>query len=510
MEDRASLAIREACRSLRRRHLAEEGAHGPAFSALSARFNSNSQSAELQSKVDSLQQELMQSYRAHAQVSEHLVEEVQSAQSLKTQLAKEEGQVAHLQSQVADYQTNLAKCQSELEEKIRAVDIADNERLSLRKRVEELEQELSTTVADNKYLVDRWMLLKMQESERMNEANAMYADMLERQKAGRLQELARQQVDGIVRNAELGADRYVESGLMPSRVRYTLTAHEGSCTALLFEHNGPTLISGGSDKLIKVWDAIGGTAINTLRGCLASVLDLSISSDNKHLLSACSDHKLFLWDLHTSRIRHTLTGHTDKVAAVDFNKTNNSRAISAAYDRTIKLWDLQKGYGVTTLICHSNCNSLCLTLDGGAICSGHLDGNLRFWDIRSGKMTNEVVAHNNGITSVSLSRSGHTLLTTGRDNINYVFDVRTLEVRASFRAQGFRVGTNWSRSCMSPDENYVAAGSADGTMFLWTIKSRIPETALKAHSTSTLCCAWSGLGKPLATADKSGTICVWE
>ncbi|KAJ7519117.1 hypothetical protein O6H91_20G023600 [Diphasiastrum complanatum] len=358
-------------------------------------------------------------------------------------------------------------------------------------------------------LVDRWMTQKMQDAERLNEANAMYEDMMERFKATRLEELARQQVDGIVRYSEAGAENYVVSRL-PKTVRHTIRAHDGACSALAFENNGHLVFSGGHDCLVKVWDTTAGTIVNTLRGCLGSVVDVAVSVDNNLVLGASTDHKLYLWDANSSRIRHTLTGHSEKVVATDFSKTTNRRAISAAHDRTIKLWDLVSGYGVNTIICYSNCNSACLTSDASIICSGHLDGSLRQWDLRSGKLTNEVAAHGQGITSVSLSRNGHSILTTGRDNFHTVFDVHTLEVRARFSAPGYRAATNWSRSCMSADEKYVAAGSADGAVFLWNWNSNELESTLKSHTSTVLACVWSDVGRSLITSDKAGSICIWE
>lgn len=333
---------------------------------------------------------------------------------------------------------------------------------------------------------------------------------MERHRGSRLEELARQQVDGIVRHSEAGAELYVGSSL-PTKLRHIIQAHEGGGGAIMFEHNSGILFSGGNDSLVRQWDTQSAANLNTLRGATGFVLDLTISSDNKQVLAACSDHKIYLWDAPSGRIRHTLTGHSERVVSIDLNPSGSKRAVSASHDRTIKLWDLGTGYGINTLVCHSNCNSVCITSDGALICSGHMDGNLRFWDIRSGKLANEVAAHGLGITSVSLSRTGHTVLTSGRDNLHNIFDVRSLEIRATYRSVNFRAATNWCRSCLSPNEKYVAAGSADGAVVIWSTKSNESESVLKAGLTHpVLGCAWSGVGKPLATVDKSGRIYIWE
>ncbi|GMH16752.1 hypothetical protein Nepgr_018593 [Nepenthes gracilis] len=258
-----------------------------------------------------------------------------------------------------------------------------------------------------------------------------------------------------------------------------------------------------------MWDTNTGSLSRTLYGCLGSVLDLTVTHDNKTVIAASSSNNLYVWELSSGRIRHTLTGHTDKVCAVDVSKVSSHHVVSSAYDRSIKAWDLNKGYCINTIIFPSNCNAVCYGVDGRTICSGHVDGNLRLWDMETGKLASEVAAHSLGVTSISLSRNGNTLLTTGRDNLHNLFDIRTLEVCGTLRASGNKVASNWSRSCISPDDNYVAAGSADGSVYIWSIHQADIVGALKEHGASVLCCSWSGLGKPLATSDKNGVICTW-
>ena len=148
-------------------------------------------------------------------------------------------------------------------------------------------------------------------------------------------------------------------------------------------------------------------------------------------------------------------------------------------------------------------------MDGRTVWSGHVDGHLRLWDIQTGKLLSEVAAHSLAITSISLSRNGNVLLTSGRDNLHNLFDIRSLEVCGTLRASGNRVASNWSRSCISPDDNYVAAGSAAGSVYIWSVSKANIVSTLKEHTASVLCCSWSSLGKPLASSDRSGIICTW-
>ncbi|OIW00291.1 hypothetical protein TanjilG_27542 [Lupinus angustifolius] len=505
-EEIANEAIKHALKALKKRHLLEEAAHAPAFQALSRPFAF--QGSEWKEKADNLQVELQQCYKAQSRLSEQLVVEVAESRVSKALVQEKETALADLQKELTEVREESSQLKLDLEQKIKELEVVASENSELKSQLEQMTSKAKNAEAENKMLIDRWMLEKMKDAERLNEANALYEDMVQRLRASGLEQLARQQVDGIVRRSEEGAQVFLESNI-PSTCKYRLNAHEGGCAAILFEYNSSKLVTGGQDRSVKVWDTNTGSLCSSLHGCLGSVLDLTITHDNRSVIAASSSNNLYVWDLNSGRVRHTLTGHTDKVCAVDVSKVSSRHVVSAAYDRTIKVWDLVKGYCTSTIIFHSNCNALSFSMDGQTIFSGHVDGNLRLWDIQTGKLLSEVAGHSLAVTSISLSRNGNVVLTSGRDNLHNLFDVRSLEVCGTLRAAGNRVASNWSRSCISPDDNHVAAGSADGSVYIWSISKGDIVSTLKEHTSSVLSCRWSGIGKPLASADKNGIVCLW-
>lgn len=499
-------AIKHALKALRKRHLLEEGAHAPAIVALSKPFIY--QGSEWKDKAENLEVELQQCYRAQARLSEQLVVEVAECRASKALVQEKEAIINDIQNELTKTRDECLQLKVIVEEKTKALELVMSENQELKAQLQEMTVKAKNIEAENKTLIDRWMLQKMQEAEHLNEANALYQDIKDQLKASGIAQLARQQVDGVVRQSEEGAQYYGESAV-PTTCKHRIHAHEGGCAAILFEYNSGNLISGGHDRAVKMWDTNTGSLTCTLYGCVGSVLDLAITHDNRSIIAASSSNNLCVWDVNSGRIRHTLTGHMDKVCSVDVSKISSRHVASAAYDRTIKVWDLQKGYCINTIIFHSNCNALCFSTDGQTICSGHVDGNLRLWDIQTGKLLSEVAAHSLAITSISLSRNGSVVLTSGRDNLHNLFDMRSLEVCGTLRANGNRVASNWSRSCISADDNYVAAGSTDGSVHIWSILKAEIVSTLKEHTASVLSCSWSGLGKPLASSDKSGIVYTW-
>lgn len=51
-----------------------------------------------------------------------------------------------------------------------------------------------------------------------------------------------------------------------------------------------------------------------------------------------------------------------------------------------------------------------------------------------------------------------------------------------FSADGFKVGCDWARATFSPDGQYVAVGSSDGSVYIWGVHTNKVEGVLKDHS----------------------------
>lgn len=505
-EEIALNAIKHAVKALRKRHLLEESAHAPALIALYKPLAY--QGSVWKEKAENLEVELQHCYKAQAQLSEQLVAEVAESRASKASVQQREATILDVQNELTKARDECSQLTELLEEKNKALELVISENEELKTQLEEITARAKNAEGENKTFIDRWMLEKMRDAERLNEANALYEDMLGQLKARGIEQLARQQVDGVVRRSEEGAEYYAESAV-PTVSKHQIHAHEGGCAAIVFENSSSTLASGGQDKTIKIWDTDTGSLRRTLCGCLGSILDLAITNDNSSIIAASSSNNLYIWDADSGRMNHTLKGHKDKVCAVDTSKVSRFHVVSAAYDRTIKVWDVHKGKCINTIIFHSNCSAICFSIDGQTICSGHVDGSLRLWNMQTGKLLSEVAAHSLAVTSISLSRSGNVILTSGRDGLHNLFDVRSLEVCSTLKASGYKMPSNWSRSCISPDENYVAAGSADGSVYIWSVSKASIVSTLKEHTASVLCCSWGGVGKPLASSDKNGIICTW-
>jgi WD40 repeat protein len=77
-----------------------------------------------------------------------------------------------------------------------------------------------------------------------------------------------------------------------------------------------------------------------LEGHTAPVFAVTFSKDGKTLISGSLDRSLKVWDLDQGSCLHTLTGHQNTIASLNFYQET---LISSSFDETIRFWDYRVG-----------------------------------------------------------------------------------------------------------------------------------------------------------------------
>ncbi|MBD2254642.1 caspase family protein, partial [Nostoc parmelioides] len=120
------------------------------------------------------------------------------------------------------------------------------------------------------------------------------------------------------------------------RERNIFSGHTDAVTALALSPDGQYIVSGSSDKTLRLWDT-KGKLLHTLNGHTGPVAALAFSPNGQYIVSGSDDKTLRLWDT-KGKLLHTLNGHTSAVRALAFSP-DGQYIVSGSDDKTLRLWD---------------------------------------------------------------------------------------------------------------------------------------------------------------------------
>ncbi|KAL8662928.1 MAG: hypothetical protein Q9168_008177, partial [Polycauliona sp. 1 TL-2023] len=103
------------------------------------------------------------------------------------------------------------------------------------------------------------------------------------------------------------------------------------------------------------------------------------------LATSGGEGSIHLWSLDSETPLSTLTGHTSRVARIEFHPSGTLLA-SASFDTTFRLWDIPTSTSLLSQEGHSR-ELYCVSFntDGSLLATAGLDGIGRIWDMRTGR-----------------------------------------------------------------------------------------------------------------------------
>jgi WD40 repeat protein len=225
---------------------------------------------------------------------------------------------------------------------------------------------------------------------------------------------------------------------------------------LAFLSDGRLLAYGEEEATL--FDPAARKPLAVMTGPSRSFYAAALSADDKTLVSGGHDGRVRLWDVGDKRLRAALVGHTRIVWAVAITP-DGKIAASGGDDRAVKLWDVRAGDLLATLSGHGGrVTALAFTPDGNTLASTGGDNRLRFWDALTQKERLAMIVPGEMVRGVAFTRDGRMMATGNADGTIRLWDTSAL---ASPRAEGAtRRETIKGGIAHSPDDYLRITGKA--------------------------------------------------
>lgn len=124
-----------------------------------------------------------------------------------------------------------------------------------------------------------------------------------------------------------------------------LLGHLSAVYCLLFDRTGRYVFTGADDLLVKIWSAIDGRLLATLRGATAEITDIAVNPENTLLAAGSLDKIIRVWCLQTCAPVAILCSHTGMITSVNFcpmPQFSIRYLVSTSTDGSIAFWSYQR------------------------------------------------------------------------------------------------------------------------------------------------------------------------
>ena len=205
------------------------------------------------------------------------------------------------------------------------------------------------------------------------------------------------------------------------------------------------------------------------------------SHDGKKMVSF-NGKNILVWELASGKLLFTLRGHTDTVSDIVFSP-DDKQLISAARDQTVKIWSLQTGVELQTLIPKADDIqaifgdasagyprdlSVDIAPDGSVIAAGSY-GLVTLWDVASGQVRGsyhlEEALLTKGNSEAAIPTGFKIRFSANSWSLGAVMPFQLVVLDALDARQIYAAGTGkWGLAAFSPDRMWMAERDTGGVV----------------------------------------------
>ena len=232
---------------------------------------------------------------------------------------------------------------------------------------------------------------------------------------------------------------------------------------------------------------------------------MAITPDGRYSISSSFDRTIRVWDIEKGKQQHILKGHKNRVWAVAATPDSKS-IISASSDCTLKVWDILTGENITTLEGHDDSViAVALTPFGQRAISASRDKTLKVWDMKAWCICH-TLKHDDVVRTVVVTPDSCRAISGSDDKTLKIWDLESGTLIHTFEGHKDKV---WAVA-VTQDGKRAVSGSNDKTLKVWDIENMKQLHTLEGHKDWITSLIISKDGNYVISASADNRLKVWD
>jgi WD40 repeat protein len=290
--------------------------------------------------------------------------------------------------------------------------------------------------------------------------------------------------------------------------RLTLPGHAGGTYFAQFTRDGQRVITGGADKVARVWEADSGKMVLELRGHTGAVTGVDVTPDGRRICTSSQYDQ-------TARVWNAANGESlfeikqEGLAVAQFSP-DTKQILTVADQRDAVLWDAISGQRLRPLASPyaqfrgaSMLISASFSPDGNRVAL--VDWHPAVCDVATGKALFELDGHTKQVHDIDYSSDGQWLVTASEDHTARIWRAATGKSVAVLPHEAAV-----TMALFSPGDQWIVTGTEDRVVRVWDAASRKKVAEIDVGAKELAGFALSPDGNFLATASEEHTAEVFE
>ncbi len=286
-----------------------------------------------------------------------------------------------------------------------------------------------------------------------------------------------------------------------------------SSLSFFYHHNDPYLAGGCADGTVKLWNYSSGELSKTFCVLDDRVNPIAINDTEDRIAAGTQNGRILIWDIESEKPIRELKGHSGAVRALIFLK-GGTRLISAAYDHTVRYWEINPDNVKYTIISREFprwLGAAAIDREERWLAYALFDGRIQVLEQQgTWKEICCLETEEKEIQTLAFSDDGRYLASGGSGGSVSLWCSQDWSLCKTVKIEQETPAYHIGWISFSPDGGHLLAGGGQACLKLWNVPDLQEEAFDRSSGQNLHCAIFTKDGKQAVTSGDRGIIDIWE